>query len=402
MSGARAEAALTAYADLHARILDPADRSVPKRFLLLPQEKIWHGLGNQQLTWLYGLLAALLSGRALLGRPFHGAEDCYGFPIRLDPAGLAEVPGYAELTARFRTGDYPGWARAEDLAVADPTDFSPPRYLSLLDGQIAVWDETRGIPHAVFVPVNPHHREKLRETFGPDLLHHLARFLFRPGPRIRAAAAEIEHRMRGRFALGLQLRCGFSSFDLYLSSPRARRLFWTAAQDVLRGREDSVVFLATDSMAARAEARAVFGARLIHTPAQVAPDGDPFTAVLDQHLLTQCNALVVTERSTFGYGAHLLSGVIPWAVDGKLGTVRKRPDSRSGLYKASRWEAPSTWPWQERQLARCPGFTPEMSRMLDPDGSLSGARAALRWLAFLELPIAGTAALRRWRWAVGV
>lgn len=391
MTDARAEDALAAYAELHARILDPADRSVPKRFLLLPEEKIWHGLGNQQLTWLYGLLAALLSGRALLGRPFHGAQGCYDFPIRLDPAGLERALGI-ERPVVPQSSEYPGWARAEDLACADPTDFSPPRYLSLLDGQLAVWDETRGIPHAVFAPIH------LRETFGPDLLHHLASFLFRPGPRIRAAAAEIENQMRGRFALGLQLRCGFSSFDLYLSSPRARRLFWSAAQAVLAEQsQEAVVFLATDSMDARAEARAVFGDRLLHLPGPAAPDGDSFTAVLDQYLLTRCDALVVTERSTFGYGAHLLSGVIPWAVDGKLGTIRKRPDSRSGLYKASRWEAPSTWPWQERELARCPCFTPEMSRALDPDGGLKGARAALRWLALLELPIAGTGALRRWR-----
>lgn len=394
----RAITALAAYTELHARILDPADRSVPKLFLLLPEEKIWHGLGNQQLTWLYGLLAALLSGRALLGRPFHGAEDCYDFPIRLDPAGLERALGI-ELPVLPQSPEYPGWAQAEDLACADPTDFSPPRYLSLLDGQLAVWDETRGIPHAVFAAVNPYHREALQETFGPDLLHHLASFLFRPSSGIRAAAAEIEGRMQGRFALGLQLRCGFSSFDLYLSSPRARRHFWSAAQAVLAEHtdQDTVVFLATDSMDARAEARAVFGGRLLHLPGPVAPDGDSFTAVLDQHLLTRCDALVVTERSTFGYGAHLLSGVIPWAVDGKLGTIRKRPDSRSGLYKASRWEAPSTWPWQERELARSPGFTPEMSRALDPDGGPSGARAALRWLAFLELPIAGTGALRRWR-----
>lgn len=188
---------------------------------------------------------------------------------------------------------------------------------------------------------------------------------------------------------------------------RARRHFWSAAQAVLAEHTDqeTAVFLATDSMDARAEARAVFGDRLLHLPGPVAPDGDPFTAVLDQHLLTRCDALIVTERSTFGYGAHLLSGVIPWAVDGKLGTIRKRPDSQSGLYKASPWEAPSTWPWQERELARCPCFTPEMSRALDPgfisNRGLRGARAALRWFALLELPIAGTGALRRWRRAVG-
>jgi hypothetical protein len=396
----RAEAALTDYADLHARILDPADRSVPKRFLLLPEEKIWHGLGNQQLTFLYGLIAALLSGRALLGRPFRNAEDCYDFPIRLDPAGLKRALGIDPVLPP-RQADYPGWAPAADLLCADPIDFSPPRYISLLDGQLAVWNEARGIPHAVFAPVNPHHRERLDETFGADLLHHLARFLFRPSPRLLEAAEEIRERMRGRFALGLQLRCGFSSLDLYLRGPRDRQLFWATAQRLLAEQSgDRVLFLATDSMAARDEARALFGDRLLHTSDRVAPDGDPFGAALDQYLLTECDALIVTERSTFGYGAHLLSGVVPWAVDGKLGTVRRRPDSRSGLYKASRWEAPSTWPWQIRNLERCPCFTSEMSRDLDPDGGPRGVRAALRWLAFLEIPIAGSDKARRLRRAV--
>jgi glycosyltransferase involved in cell wall biosynthesis len=89
-------------------------------------------------------------------------------------------------------------------------------------------------------------------------------------------------------------------------------------------------------MAARAEARERFGGRLCHLPVDTAPDGDSFTAVLDQTLLASCDALVVTERSTFGYVAHLLAGAIPFGVDGRLGVVSRRPDSRSGLYRASR------------------------------------------------------------------
>ena len=60
---ALAEQALQRYAKLHRAILDPADRSVPKRFLVL-QPLL--GMGNSQIEEVTALLIAMVTKRALV------------------------------------------------------------------------------------------------------------------------------------------------------------------------------------------------------------------------------------------------------------------------------------------------------------------------------------------------
>jgi hypothetical protein len=392
----RAEELLERYRERHARILDPSDASVPKQFVVFPEHRPWHGLGNNQITFLYEFLVGLLTGRALIGEPFPGAERYYDLPIRAGHADLraalgldlTAVPEYVEQVARLGQAEYyPGWAAPEAMACADYTDLSVARYLSLDEGRVKVYRYSAGIPHVVFAGINPHHREFLRRHFGRHLFYYLARFLFRPGPRTLAAVEPYRERLSGGFAVGVHLRYGRGPLDLYCWNSRSTRLFWERVETVLDQHRERkpVVFLATDSMKARAEASARFGDKIVHLSAAAAPDGDTFSAVVDQYLLTQCDALIVTNRSTFGYFAHAVAGIAPHVVDGKLGRVTKLEDSQSGVYKRGRWEVESIWPWQWKALARCSCQDRWTAAEIGPRG---GTRPGdiVRWLWRVELP----------------
>jgi len=89
------------------------------------------------------------------------------------------------------------------------------------------------------------------------------------------------------------------------------RRYWDCAEtkarslSTLPAANDTVFFLATDHEPTRTEAKKRFGSQLVYQDAPIATSSEGMlAAMVDMWLLSECNAVVVTSGSTFGYVGH--------------------------------------------------------------------------------------------------
>ena len=289
----------------------------------------------------------MLTRRAVIHKTFLDAPQIYSYPllftelpedIKLE---LAAHPASIEIAENAQ--QVSGWWSAERAATQNYRDLSAD-YLKLSKSDTAVFRYSdRRARHAVFLPINTHHNE-FYATFGDYWFHHLARFLFRPGMKIQSKVDGYVARAAGHFLVGVHIRTHHGS-PMFLAHRKRTKLFWRAVRELVSkaGVREYRVFLATDDERVRAEAFLEFGSRLLFCDFSPAPDGDSFDAAVDQNILCQCDALVVTDRSSFSYFAHAYGGIAPLVVEGLTGTIHPQPHSQAGTYDGER--VLRDWPW---------------------------------------------------------
>jgi len=128
----RAAARLREYTELHRRIVDPKDTSVPKRFLVVRSS---HGLSNTQIEEVTGLLMAMVTGRALIldfsNDTYTGQRPVleYDWPLDIWMEAMSSfIPDGADVEEMPRIPNEEYGKYGEVLACADWNDALPSQF----------------------------------------------------------------------------------------------------------------------------------------------------------------------------------------------------------------------------------------------------------------------------------
>jgi len=225
----RMDEVLRQYQELHAKIVDPDDSSVTKRFLVL---RSGHGIGNTMIEEVTALLMGLATGRAVvfdsrgggvfgLERPVH----CFHRPLLLDFEMLLPVFADPGLLAEDPLGAaVPGTVKAPE-----DTSASYARYAELL--ACSDWNATLGseawvsVEHLFGFPfafLNKALEPLLSSSgvFGRDLFPALHAFLHRPVEYIldEARSEWQQHLASASCSVGLQVRWHHLAEDMQINA----------------------------------------------------------------------------------------------------------------------------------------------------------------------------------------
>ncbi len=295
------------------------------------------GLGNRELVSVSGLALALASGRVAL-------VDWYGVTSNdiSDVSQVYQSPHGIELSfpsARALWPDWKGW-RSERAVIFDSTNQYVTKWgvddvvCSQLDdaksplgtGSARVVRVITEQYVASLVRHNPNYKNDFDRWFGTSLYEQLSGFYLRPLPVITDRVREFrEEKMQGKYVIGIQVRRARDSGHFFLWEDQ--HLFWDCAR-MMRDRAAEtqplpvVFFLATDSEQVAAEARKELGDDAVLTVAMATREPDTRgdegwqNALVDNYVLSECDDMVVSGGSTFGYVAHGRADVIPMVVSG--------------------------------------------------------------------------------------
>lgn len=225
----RADELLRQYQELHAKIVDPDDHSVAKRFLVL---RSGHGIGNTMIEEVTALLMGLATRRAVvfdsrgggvfgLERPVH----CFHRPLLLDFEVLLPVfvdPGI--LAEDSSVARVPGTVKAPEDSSA-----SYARYAELL--ACSDWNATLGaeawvsVEHLFGFPfayLNEALAPLLSSSgvFGHEVFPALHAFLHRPVEYIldEARSEWQQHVSSASCSVGLQIRWHHLAEDMQVNA----------------------------------------------------------------------------------------------------------------------------------------------------------------------------------------
>lgn len=153
--------------------------------------------------------------------------------------------------------------------------------------------------------------------------------------------------------IGIQIRWGRGKSDFYLTDYDTDiQKFWDCAynlaQTEMQHGKKVIFFLATDTKDIRKRTVDFFThnistpipVRHISPELEVKRDGDKVSAIIDQKLLSECDDMIVTMLSTFGYHAHASTLKIPMVVNRMQKICWRRIDSQSGQVTRG-----GSWPW---------------------------------------------------------
>jgi hypothetical protein len=208
--------------------------------------------------------------------------------------------------------------------------------------------------------VHPVYGNILAENFGAYFYYFISHFMFQEVIH-EGVLDEFEYEKQkifgdgnreDLFVLGLQIRWGRGPKDFYLSTDADVAKFWTCGASVLQEQIDAgkkvIVFLATDTLKIRQDTIDFFATNLsqpiqvLHIEEEhVERDGkDKVSALVDLMLLAECDELVVTTRSTFGWIPHAMMAHNPLTVNRVDSKCFRRKNSQAGLLFRG-----GLWPW---------------------------------------------------------
>lgn len=354
------DAGFDEYASLHARIMDPADRSVPKRFIgWRLRDYSGAGLGNRLIGMVSTLAMAMATGRAFV---LHSDDILHRTlsPVGRENGGIDWDWGRAMEAYRSANG---GSSPNEEhiglgMGIFENCGCEDWRLGGSKDGSPAITLEST----QYFFPCvshNPAYRAYFRGLLGEgfEFFRHAMRRFIRLKPELEQELDAFERGSlhpppaapagRARYVIGLQIRTGHlirakheeqafykcakavaakaaaahragaASVEAAIATlrsavaQRAGGAKAVVASGTSNGDIDVFYFLATDDGEVRSRARALFGDRLLLY------SGGQDGAVMDTFLLSRCDDVILTwPKSTFGsVGAALMrSGNMPHAV----------------------------------------------------------------------------------------
>lgn len=358
------------YIQLHKKIMDPLEQSVPKRYVVLDEEPE-QGLGNRFQVIVSTFLFALLTNRAFLvnwpklePKKHWNNEEIVGMPslseLLQNPSFEWDFSKFAHLDifqCQNRTDyEFPfgkgkntwfqccngkefaeenGWESNEEgcFNITRMRGIEPAFQCSNFDQHFTssviyfkTWDYF--VPHIL---LNPFYRAEMMLIFeenGTDVFHPLSNFLLRPIPSIQTRIDSFKKLYFGNYTLGLQIRrVGINK----LNSTQEDLFIHCAAQV-----EESMEFLpsfkvrwflATDNYKTRKRLKSMFGEKLIFQEAVIARNDTEsvIAGLIDMWLLSECEDIMVSAASTYGKIAFGLKGKPPRFVN-KNSVCREKLD----------------------------------------------------------------------------
>ena len=328
--GVKAEDMFNQYVERHKRaflaLRDRREDPDSLRFVVVGPGS---GFGNRQMVIVSAYLYALLSGRVLLVDWVSSTGQAFG-----DVGELYENPDGLNLSygsARRLWPTWSGWGNhsmllfdnthyysaewsVDELACRDVRkEHEHDRVVSILTDQYL----------ASFLMTNPHYKGIIaRLGDGGDLYGSLFRKLMRPVPYIRNIVNKfVAKKFKGYYIIGIQARYGVGQF--FLKEDLAE--FWHCARAMARQRPLSQqnkirFFLATDDPKIIRTAKRALGRLLVYykTPRGNDLEGKVgwYGAAVDNFLLSECDDLIITSTSTFGYVAAARKGLAPMTMSG--------------------------------------------------------------------------------------
>jgi len=327
--------------------MNPFDNSVEKKFFLV-NPCPW-GLGNFQIRVITGLLISILTDRALVIQD--PRYTFWKFPtsgMLLDDEDLLEYFGGNSQTA-FQFD-----AKSWNTCRSDFENNLQNHTFAMISSK---W--FGGMPWYTYI--NPTYSNFMLENFGKYFYYFFGNFMFKEitHPDVIKEYSIEKERIFGldqerdsKFIIGLQIRWGKGPSDFYLGNDIDIAKFWTCTvpminENLSKGK-DVRIFLATDTMFIRNQTINFFQSNHFSKPIPVfhiedftIRDGsDKISALVDMILLTNCDELVVTSRSTFGFIPHAQAAYNPWVVNRVDKKCFKRKNSQSGLLFRG-----GLWPW---------------------------------------------------------
>jgi hypothetical protein len=371
---------LLEYVNLHHKIMDPADSSVPKRYVVIDDEPLT-GLGNRFQVMVSVFLYAMLSRRAILidwpevkpSLHWNAEESVAMLPMHQ----LLENPGFDWDYSHFKD-------RMEEFKCANQTNYKEGddtwfqccsetyaefsgnfdkfrngiqcRNISRYRGVEEIFQcglfaqepsdqVVRIMTWEYFVPqmeLNPYYRHLIRRVFQQDsgaaggnegivdVFTPLCRFLLRPVSEVRSRINKFKRDHFGDFTLGLQIRrVGINKLN-----ETQEDIFWncavqTTADHILESakKKSATVkwFLATDSPETRQRALEQFGDRVVINDAPISRNNSEgiVNGFIDMWLLSECDDIIVSAASTYGKIAFGLRGISPKYVNRQSQCVRR-------------------------------------------------------------------------------
>jgi len=149
---------------------------------------------------------------------------------------------------------------------------------------------------------NPYHKAWLEENFGMNAFSIVARRLMRLTPKVRKIYDEFRATKFGAHNIGIQMRLEKTRAKAETFAQVARLL-----QMVNFPNEANVTkfFLATDQLSVQREVKGYLGDSLIYVEPfreRYSNDSELY-ALVDMALLSSCDQLIITYKSSFGYVA---------------------------------------------------------------------------------------------------
>ncbi|EKX35989.1 hypothetical protein GUITHDRAFT_146132 [Guillardia theta CCMP2712] len=295
----RARAALSSYEKLHARILDPREKKIKRKFLVL-QPLL--GMGNSQIEEATALLLAMQTRRALVidlfDRRSHMDMDKVSQPMSISMAdkSLFREHLYAqfnELVACKR------W----DRALTGKTVASRGRFLGYLPAY-----------H------NQHHGKWLRQTFGAFFFHFALNFLHRPSKEVKLKVQGIRSKylLHSNCSIGIHIRWGKPSDHYhYVDHNRPEeslKKYLDCSLQLCPNKNTTVYLLATDSVSQLSSAYSACLTAWQHWVRKEFRKLVPDQALTEQIALGECDHIITTRLSTFSFSIHARANKRPWVV----------------------------------------------------------------------------------------
>mmetsp|Transcript_23021 Transcript_23021/g.40734 ORF Transcript_23021/g.40734 Transcript_23021/m.40734 type:complete len:521 (+) Transcript_23021:133-1695(+) len=201
---------ISAYADLHKRIMDPTDTSIPKRFYLGTTHT--GNIGNRAQSMAMHLLLAMQSKRALIFNP----EVLKGlkFPVDIDST---HAPGKYKIHIPPQGT---GWMELEAGFCHDYTANTPE----------PVYSPPKGAPNLIYTLVNPYFRDWFFDKVGVQGLRQVMRWMFMADDEILplVQATEMASCNKSPCDIGVHIRRGRvgrhgDDFDFYFPAELAEK-----------------------------------------------------------------------------------------------------------------------------------------------------------------------------------
>ncbi|GAB5354047.1 hypothetical protein AAMO2058_000086500 [Amorphochlora amoebiformis] len=282
------------------------------------------GFGNRQMVIVAAFLYAILSKRVLLvdwvshkTQAFADVGDLYE-----NPEGL--ILSFTKARRLWPT--WSGWGNSS-MIVFDNTHYYTAEWGvdELACRQFEVEHEMDAVVSiltdqyvASFIAVNPHYSNVVNLLGdGGNLYANLFSYLLRPVRRIRQIVRRfVKAEFEGYYVIGLQVRYGVGQFYL----PEDENEFWACAKAMgrvlpLETQRKLKYFIASDSQEVISHAQRALGDSLVYFKTVRGNDKAGkeawYGAAVDNFLLSECDDLVITSTSTFGYVASARRGRNP-------------------------------------------------------------------------------------------
>jgi len=287
------------------------------------------GFGNRQMVIVSAFLYAVLSKRVLLVDWVSHKSQAFGDVHELYESSEGLELSYSQ--ARHIWPEWPGWGNLS-MIVFDNTHYYTSEWGAdelacrnferehQNDAVVAILTDQYV---ASFIMTNPHYLDIVnRLGNGGNLYGRLFSYLLRPVSHVRRIVNTfVKQNFEGFYVIGIQVRFGVGQF--YLKEDEDE--FWHCAEAMARQlplskQKKLRYFIASDSQEIIQTAKRKLAG---HVLSYETIRGNDFAgkeawygAAVDNFLLSECDDLIISSTSTFGYVAAARRGIPPMTMSG--------------------------------------------------------------------------------------